>query len=176
MVVYFRENASVAILAADIKRSFWAAWTVMNNCLFQFGLQCAQLKEIAIRRVVERQNYRCSSCWFRRCWFRRCWFRCCWFRRCWFRRCFVFRGWYRWGNVKRIAFVIFWITLETFVFARCGGYKKAPDFTRAGHRIVQSTILHSFFAASEAYMRGRLSDGFNTIKLHKTHFNCSRHK
>ena len=29
--------------------------------------------------------------------------------------------------------------------------KKAPDFTRAGHRIVQSRLLLSFFAAPEAY-------------------------
>ena len=55
MVVFFRENATVAILTADIKRFFWAAWTVMNNCRFQFGWQCAQLKESALRRVVERQ-------------------------------------------------------------------------------------------------------------------------
>ena len=54
-VVSFRENASVAILAADSKRSFWAAWTVMNNCRSQFGWQSALLKESAIRRVVERQ-------------------------------------------------------------------------------------------------------------------------
>ena len=54
---FFRENASVTILAADRKRSFWAAWTVMNNCRPQFGWQCrpTQLKESAIRRVVERQ-------------------------------------------------------------------------------------------------------------------------
>ena len=45
----------VAILVADSKRSFWAAWTVMNNCRSQFGWQCALLKESAIRRVVERQ-------------------------------------------------------------------------------------------------------------------------
>ena len=32
----------------------------------------------------------------------------------------------------------------SFVFARCGGYKKAQDFTRAGHRMVQSTLLLSF--------------------------------
>ena len=30
------------------------------------------------------------------------------------------------------------------------------DFTRAGHHIVQSTLLLSFFAAPEAYMCGRL--------------------
>ena len=46
---------SVAILTADRKRFFWAAWTVMNYCRSQFGWQCAQLKESAIRRVVERQ-------------------------------------------------------------------------------------------------------------------------
>ena len=60
---------------------------------------------------------------------------------------------YRWCNVNRIAFAILWIALGSFVFARCGGYKKAQDFTRAGHRIVQSTLLHSFFAAPEAYKR-----------------------
>ena len=55
MVVFFRENASVAILTADSKLFFWAACTVMNNCRSQFGWQCAQLKESTIRRVVERQ-------------------------------------------------------------------------------------------------------------------------
>ena len=55
LVVFFRENAFVAILAADIKRSFWVAWTMMNNCRSQFGWKCAQLKESAIRRVFERQ-------------------------------------------------------------------------------------------------------------------------
>ena len=32
-----------------------------------------------------------------------------------------------------------------------------------------------FFAAPEAYTRGRLSDGYITMKLNKTPFNCSRH-
>ena len=54
MVVIFRENSPVAILAADSKRSFWAAWTVMKNCRSQFAWPRAQLKESAIRRVVER--------------------------------------------------------------------------------------------------------------------------
>ena len=45
----------VAILTADSKRFFEAAWTVMNNCRSQFGWQCAQLKASAIRRVFERQ-------------------------------------------------------------------------------------------------------------------------
>ena len=53
--VFVREKASVAIVAADSKRSFWAALTVMNNCRSQFGWQCAQLKESAVGRVVERQ-------------------------------------------------------------------------------------------------------------------------
>ena len=53
--VFFLENASVAILTADSKRFFWAAWTVMNNCRSQFGWQGAQLNESAIRRAVERQ-------------------------------------------------------------------------------------------------------------------------
>ena len=34
----------------------------------------------------------------------------------------------------------FWIALGSFVFARCGGYEKTPDFTRA---IVQSTLNSS---------------------------------
>ena len=55
MVVIFRENSPVAILAADSKRSFWAACTVMKNCRSQFAWPRAQLKESAIRRVVERQ-------------------------------------------------------------------------------------------------------------------------
>ena len=45
MVVSFIENAYIAILASDSKLSFWAAWTVMNNCRSQFGWQSAQLKE-----------------------------------------------------------------------------------------------------------------------------------
>ena len=68
----------------------------------------------------------------------------CFIFRIWFRHCFVFRRWYRWRNVNRIAFAIFCIALRSFVFARCGGYRKAQDFTRAGHRIVQSTLLLSF--------------------------------
>ena len=42
--------------------------------------------------------------------------------------------------------------------------KKAPDFTSVGHRTVQSTLLLSFFAAPEAYKRGPLFDGYNTMK------------
>ena len=53
--------------------------------------------------------------------------------------------------------------------------KKAPDLTCAGHRIIQSTRLLSFFAAPEANMRGRLSDGYITMKLNKTHFIYSGH-
>ena len=34
-------------------------------------------------------------------------------------------------------------------FARCGGYEKALDFTRAGHRIVQSMLLLSLFCSTE---------------------------
>ena len=32
----------------------------------------------------------------------------------------------------------------------CGGYEKALDFTPAGHSIVQSTLLLSFFAVPDA--------------------------
>ena len=53
--VFVREKAPVAIVTADSKRSFWAAWTVMNNCRSQFGRQCSQLKESAVGQVVERQ-------------------------------------------------------------------------------------------------------------------------
>ena len=49
--VFFRENAPVAILAADSKRYCWAAWTVMKNSRSQFAWHCAQVKESAIRRV-----------------------------------------------------------------------------------------------------------------------------
>ena len=47
--------------------------------------------------------------------------------------------------------------------------------------VLSSTALSSrrffsgFFAAPEAYKRGRLSDGYITMKLNKTPFNCSRH-
>ena len=47
-------------------------------------------------------------------------------------------------------------------FARCGGYEKALDFTRPGHRIVRLTVLRSFFLLHRsigAYRRGRLFDG-----------------
>ena len=54
-LVFFIENAHIAIIASDSKLSFWAAWTMMNNCRYQFGWQSAQLKESAISRVVERQ-------------------------------------------------------------------------------------------------------------------------
>ena len=107
-LVSFIENAHIAILASDSKLSFWAAWTVMNNCRSRFGWQSAQLKESAISRVVERQvtpdlpdhvvlvpPLLVHRCWFRRCWFRRGWFRRCWFRRGWFRRCWFRRGWFR---------------------------------------------------------------------------------
>ena len=53
--VFFREHATVAVLAGDSKRSFWVPCTVMKDCRSLFGWQCAQLKENAIRRVVERQ-------------------------------------------------------------------------------------------------------------------------
>ena len=33
-------------------------------------------------------------------------------------------------------------------FARCGGYEKALNLTRAGQRIVQSTFLRSVFCSS----------------------------
>ena len=55
------------------------------------------------------------------------------------------------SNVNRIPFAIFWIALGSFVFARCGGYNKAPDFTRACHGIVQSTLLLSFFCSTGGY-------------------------
>ena len=75
-----------------------------------------------------------------------------------------FRRWYRGCNVNHIVIALSSIALGSFVFARCGGYEEALDFTRADHRIVQSTILISFFAAPEAHTRGRLSDGY--IALH----------
>ena len=108
MVVFFRENVLVVILAAGSQRFFWAAWTVMKNCRSQFAWQCAQLL-----------NYRSTGCWCR--------------------RCFVYRRWYRGCNVNCLA-----IALGSFVFARCGGYEKAVDVTRAGNRLVQSTLLFSF--------------------------------
>ena len=66
----------------------------------------------------------------------------------------------------------------SFVFARCGGYKKAQDITRAGHRMVQSTLLLSFVLhhrRHRPYKRGRLSDGYITMKFNKIPFNYSRH-
>ena len=40
IVVCFREHAPVAILAADSKRYFWAAWTVMKDCRSHFAWHC----------------------------------------------------------------------------------------------------------------------------------------
>ena len=51
-VSVFLQNAAVAILTADSKRSFWRHGP---NCRSQFAWPCAQLKESAIRRVVERR-------------------------------------------------------------------------------------------------------------------------
>ena len=48
----FRQNAAIAILSADSKLSFLASWTELRS---QFAWPCAQLKESAIRRVVERR-------------------------------------------------------------------------------------------------------------------------
>ena len=50
------------------------------------------------------------------------------------------------STASRLA--IFWNALGSFVFARCGGYKKARDFTRAGHRVVQSALLLSLFCST----------------------------
>ena len=99
-LVSFIENAHSAILASDSKLSFWAAWTVMNNCRSQFGWQSAQLNESARSLLI----YRTTSCWFRRGWFRRGWFRRCWFHRGWFRRCWFRRGWFRRGLFRRCWF------------------------------------------------------------------------
>ena len=55
MVVFFPTNVPVAILAADSKRSFLAAWTVMKNRRSQCAWPFAQLKESAMRVVVDRQ-------------------------------------------------------------------------------------------------------------------------
>ena len=41
MVVCFREHAPDAFLAANSKRYFWAAWTVMKDCRSHFAWQCA---------------------------------------------------------------------------------------------------------------------------------------
>ena len=119
-----RENAPLSILAADSKRSFWAAWTVMQMSRSQFAWQYAQMKQSSIRRVVERQvellNYRYTWCWF---------------RRYIFRRYFDFRLCYRRCNVNGIAIDISWIALGSFVIACCGRYEKAVDFSRGGHRL-----------------------------------------
>ena len=155
-LVSFIENAHIAILASDSKLSFWAAWTVMNNCRSQFGWHSAQLKERAISRVVERQvtpdlpdHVVPVPPLFVPPWLVPPWLvppllvppllvppllvppllvppsrllapPLLFFRR-WFRCRFVFMRWYRWCNVNRIAFAIFWIALGSFVFARCGG-------------------------------------------------------
>ena len=139
MVVFSREHARVAILAADIKRSFCAAWTVKKNGRSPFARQCAQPKESAIRRVVERQLgltpelpvdvvqvppllvppllipllLRIQGAGSGTGGATLTAYRHCYFLDC----------------------------LGSFVFAHCGGYEKALDFTRAGHRIVQSSLV-----------------------------------
>ena len=55
--------------------------------------------------------------------------------------------------------------------ARCGGFEKALDFTRGGYRIVQSTLLLSFFAAPDQYRRGRLSDGYIAVEQDSSRHN-----
>ena len=133
-IVFFRENAHVAIIAADSKRSFSVAWAVMKNCRLAM---CPNGRE--------RDPSGCEAS-------------------CLTPEIPSFRRWYRGCNVNHIVIALSSIALGSFVFARCGGYEEALDFTRADHRIVQSTILISFFAAPEAYTRGRLSDGY--IALH----------
>ena len=76
MVVFFRQNASVAILAAVRKRSFWAAFTVMKNCRYPFAWPCTQLKERdpsgcrapgLTPEVPVHVTLGFCRCWFRRC-------------------------------------------------------------------------------------------------------------
>ena len=55
--VFFRENAYVAILAADSKRSFWAAWNVMNNNL-SFSVRLAMCP---VERVRDPSGCRASG-------------------------------------------------------------------------------------------------------------------
>ncbi len=58
------------------------------------------------------------------------------------------------------------------VRARCGGFEKALDFTRAGYRIVQSTLLLSFFfEAPDQYRLGHLSDGYIAVEQDSSRHN-----
>ena len=109
------------------------------------------------------------------------------FRRCfvfmrWFRPCFVFRRWYRWCNVKRIAFVIFWIVLGSFVFASCGGYKKLGILPGPATALSSRRFFSRFFLQHRRHTSAlRLSDGYFTSQWswtrssYKTHFHCSGH-
>ena len=75
MVVCFREHAPVAILAANSKRYFWAAWTVMKDCRSQFAWQCAyslkRARSVGLTGARRQIYYRSTWIWFPNCWCRR---------------------------------------------------------------------------------------------------------
>ena len=90
----------------------------------------------------------------------------------------------RWREVEPLPFcfhcprmfMVVFFPRKFFVFARCGGYKKSSGFysCRPPHCPIDASSL-IFLAAPEAYKRGRVSDGYITLKFNKMHFNCSRH-
>ena len=130
-----------------------------------------------IRASGQLLNYRSTSCWFRRYWFHLCWFRRCFVFRRWLCRDLVFRRWCRWCNVNRIAFAMFWICPRKFRLRPLWWLHKSSGFysCRPPHCPCKR-FFSRVFAAPEAYKRGRLSNGYITMKLNKTPFSyCSRH-
>ena len=75
MVVCFREHAPVAILAANSKRHFRAAWTVMKDCRCHFAWHCVyslkRARPVGLSGVRRQVYYRSTWFWFRHCWFHR---------------------------------------------------------------------------------------------------------
>ena len=97
----------VAILAADGKRSFCVAWTVMKDCRSQLAWQCSPRAE----RERDRSGYRAS------------------------------------GLTSELPVHVVLVPPLLVPPPSLGvlpGYEKVMNLTRAGHRIVQSTLLLSY--------------------------------
>ena len=151
--VFSRENAPVAVLAADRKRFLWAAWTVMKNCRSPFAWACAHAAE----RERNPSGCRVSGVTHYSYWSTWCWFRRCWFRRCWFRHATGFSVVSSSGaGISAFLFP----GLPSEISSSPAALEKALDFTHAGHCIAQSTLLLSrlkLFTRVNNSMRERIS-------------------
>ena len=140
MVVFFvREKASVAIVAADSKRSFWAAWTVMNNCRSQFGWQCAQLKESGPHRAGSPDVGSAAA---------------------------SYSGAGTDGATSTASRLLFsGLPSEVSSSPAVVVTKKLRILLVPATALSSRRFFSRFFAAPEIYKRGRLSDGYITMKL-----------